>query len=178
MRHLILVMLAIGILPLAGCWWMIGEEQQTAIRQEYDPDLEIRNPNVGRYYHVEKVLDGNTIVVSGYDRPVQLLGVAAPGHSKNWNDFHTKDAYLYLRRLLLDKEVTLYDDMFDELPFRRWRGKVLAYVYLHGRQVNIHLIERGHARVEEDHTFNHKPEFYKAQERARRKRVGLWAAYP
>ena len=172
MRRLAILL---ALLPLAGCWWMLGEGTESSIRLDEEYELSIRNPNATAYYTVDKVLDGNTIAVSGYDKPIQLLGVAAPGHTKHWNNYYTKDAYLHLKKLLEGKTVQLYDDMFDEVPFRVWRGKVLAYVFLNGRLVNRHLIEQGFARVEREHNFFRWDEFIQAEERARRNHAGLWA---
>ncbi len=169
------MLVAVMVLPFAGCFWMIGESSTGRVFTEYDPELEIRNPNEGKYYTVNKVLDGNTIEVSDYSVPIQLLGVAAPGHSKEWNNFYTKDAYMNLKSMLEGKEICLYDDMFDEVPFRQWNGKVLAYVFLDGRLLNRYLIEQGYARVERAHTFNRIDEFLRAEERARANHAGLWA---
>lgn len=172
------ILLALSLLPLGGCWWMLSDSMETRIETEMDPAFEIRNPNEGVLYEVEEVLDGDTIRVSGYDRPIHLLGVQAPGHSKTWNDFYAKDSYLYLKKLLEGRDVSLYDDRFDERPFRVWRGEVLAYVFLGGRLVNRHLIEMGYARLETEHSFHRRAEFAQAEARARRNKAGLWVAHP
>ena len=166
------------VLPLTGCWWMMGDDMQSSVRVDVQPEFDIQNPNDGVLYEVTEVIDGNSIRVSGYSTPIQLIGIQAPGHTKTWNDFYTKDAYLHLKKLLLGREVSLYDDLFDELPFRVWRGKILAYVFLNGRLVNRHLLEHGYARVEPDHAFHRRLDFLRAEAQAKENRAGLWRANP
>jgi endonuclease YncB( thermonuclease family) len=53
-------------------------------------------------------------------------------------------------------------------------GQIEAYVYLRGHMVNRLMVDSGYARVDMKQDFSHKEDFLRAQERAKRLRVGLW----
>ncbi|GEM_PF-3504929 len=52
--------------------------------------------------------------------------------------------------------------------------EIEAYVYLEGHLINRLMIDSGLTRVDTDARFSRKKEFLRAQERARRLRLGLW----
>ena len=122
---------------------------------------------------VERVVDGDTIVVSGGVR-VRYLLVDAPENTNGHDECYGPSATRFNADLVLGKTVELeYDvecrDVFD---------RTLAYVTVDGQDVNQLLVERGYACV------LHIPpdgdarvaEFEALESAARAARRGLWGA--
>lgn len=53
-------------------------------------------------------------------------------------------------------------------------SQIEAYVYLRGHMINRLMVDSGFARVETKQDFSQKVDFFRAQKRARKLRVGLW----
>ena len=90
------------------------------------------------------VIDGDTIVLADGQR-VRYLGINTPERAKDAPaEFLGQEAYLFNRRLVLNKEVRLVYG-----PERRDRfDRVLAYVFLdNGLLVNGELVKKGLAHV-------------------------------
>jgi micrococcal nuclease len=146
---------ALGLLALAAC-------------------SEPGNPSCGpRTAHVERVIDGDTIVVAG-DLHIRYLLVDAPeisdGHAACYGD----RAARLNADLVLGRTVDLSYEPACEDRF----GRTLAYVTVDGVDVNRLLVERGYACV------LHIPpdgdaragELEAVQATARAARRGLWGA--
>lgn len=144
-----------------------------------------RGDDRGRYHHqsfvVVKVVDGDTLDVDAPDgsRPttrVRLWGVDTPEVAGSGGpEMHFgPQASEYTKSLVLDQRVRL------ELSAQRARdryGRLLAFVYLaDGGMLNEQLLQTGHAYADTrfDHEF--KQRFTALEARARKSRVGLWAA--
>ncbi len=96
-------------------------------------------------YEVEKVLDGDTIILHGGDR-VRLLGINAPeiAHRKNRAEPFGNEAHQRLEQLLQGKRVTLDFDLQRRDRFKR----LLAYVTREdGTRVSELLLREGLART-------------------------------
>jgi micrococcal nuclease len=122
---------------------------------------------------VERVIDGDTIVVSGNVR-IRYLLVDAPETTNGHDDCYGANAAQFNSDLVLGKAVQLGYDVECQDAF----GRTLAYVTVDGQDVNRLLVERGYACV------LHIPpdgdtraaEFQALESAARTARRGLWGA--
>jgi micrococcal nuclease len=122
---------------------------------------------------VERVIDGDTIIVSGGVR-VRYILVDAPETTGGRDDCYGASAAQFNRDLVLGKTIQLTYDVDCEDAYDR----TLAYVVVGGQDVNKLLVERGYACV------LHIPpdgdaragELQAAQATAQAARRGLWGA--
>jgi micrococcal nuclease len=102
----------------------------------YASEVELSDEPVGEFRIVTRVIDGDTIVVSGGDH-VRLLGMDA--------DERGDPCYKYakgrLEELVLDKEVYLEPDTKNKDQY----GRLLRYIILDGENINLMLVEEGFA---------------------------------
>lgn len=123
---------------------------------------------------VESVYDGDTITVSGGVK-IRLLQIDTP--EIKGSECFGREARRIMRKLLpAGTKVQLVGDRFLDDSDRY--GRLLRYVYLNGRNLNLLLVERGAAT----------PYFYQGErgryagallaavERARRQNRGMWRA--
>jgi len=91
--------------------------------------------NTNQRVYVDRVLDGDTI--EGENRSIRLLGINTPERG----EFLYEEAKGFLKDYLLNKNVTLefVGDRRDKY------GRLLAYVFLDGENVNIKMVENGFA---------------------------------
>ena len=128
---------------------------------------------------VERVVDGDTIVVSGR-RHVRLIGVDAPEtvDPRRAVGCFGREASAFLKSLLPEgTPVRLVGDVEQEDRF----GRTLAYVYRlsDGMFVNAELVRQGYAEVLTiAPNVTHADEFVALARDARSASHGLWAACP
>ncbi len=125
-------------------------------------------PRSGEVVTVVRVLDGDSLVVSGNqgDLEVRLLGINAPESAECYGD----SARERLSELIAD-EVTLVATDEDADQF----GRLLRYVYSANTDVNLEMIAGGHAIVlQGDHPRNE--EFAAVADAAASVEIGLWAS--
>ena len=125
-----------------------------------------------RYHAVERVVDGDTVIVAGIGR-VRLLGVDTPEsvHPTVAPEFHGREAALWLRRTLSGRRVRL---SYDGARTGRY-GRTLAYLHLpDGTFVNEELIRLGHGRVYRERPFRYRQRFDRLEVQARQARRGMW----
>jgi micrococcal nuclease len=91
---------------------------------------------------VERVIDGDTIVVTG-DLRIRYLLVNAPETTDGHSDCYGANAAQFNADLVLGKQVELAYDVACQDMF----GRMLAYVTVDGQDVNKLLVERGYACV-------------------------------
>ena len=123
---------------------------------------------------VRKVIDGDTITVSGVGT-VRLLGVDAPEKTGGYREAerYGDEATRFMRELVDGKLVRLeYDgerkDKFD---------RTLAYVLLEdGTIANEAIIRAGWAKTYRRFTYRRKPQFQAAERDARAAGRGMWAS--
>ncbi|MFB6311662.1 MAG: lamin tail domain-containing protein [Salinirussus sp.] len=140
---------------------------------------------------VTDVVDGDTIDVryqNGTSDTVRLLGIDTPEvHVENdpaeFEGVPETDAGAtclreaghaaseYVDRRLEQQKVTLVFD--NEADRRGSYGRLLAYVTLDGRNINLELVAEGYARVY-DSEFTHADRFYAAESEAQSAVIGLW----
>ena len=121
---------------------------------------------------VERVVDGDTIIVEGVGR-VRLIGVDTPEtvHPNRPVEFFGKEASAFAKGLLEGKRVRLE---YDQERQDRY-GRTLAYVYLDdGTFVNAEIIRRGYGHAYTRFPFRHMEEFRQFEREARDNRRGLW----
>ena len=90
--------------------------------------------------YVTKVIDGDTIKISGESRSIRLWGVDTPELKTSKG----KEAKKSVSKLLLGKKVTL--DIDNKKKYDKY-GRILAKVYLNGMDVNKWLLNKKYARV-------------------------------
>ncbi len=84
---------------------------------------------------VERIVDGDTIVIENYSENVRLLGINSPERGEKGFE----EAKEFLEGLILEKEVEL------EINGKDKYYRTLAYVHLGNKNVNVELVEKGFA---------------------------------
>jgi micrococcal nuclease len=123
---------------------------------------------------VRKVIDGDTITVSGVGT-VRLLGVDAPEKTGGYRDAerYGDEATRFMRELVDGKVVRLEYDGERKDQFNR----TLAYVVLeNGTIANEAIIRAGWAETYRRFTYRRKPQFQAAERDARAAGRGMWAS--
>lgn len=131
------------------------------------------------YVEVSSVVDGDTfwiINTKGKREKIRLIGIDAPESRKTGRKeigYFGKESKEYLTQLILDQKVRLEYDVQLLDRFQR----TLAYVYLKDNTfVNELLVRTGHAiAVTYPPNVKYQKVFEKAQQRAQKSKVGLWA---
>ncbi len=123
---------------------------------------------------VERVVDGDTIVVRGVGR-VRLIGVDTPEtvDPRRPVEFFGREASAFTKRLLEGQRVRLE---YDRERSDRY-GRTLAYVYLHdGTFANAEIVRRGYGHAYTRFPFRHLDRFRRLEREAREAGRGLWGA--
>lgn len=100
----------------------------------------------GNYYLVDRVIDGDTIVLTN-GTTVRYIGINTPERGQTGY----KEATEANRRLVEGKKVRLEYDVERKEKTNEWKRKkfgeprTLAYVYVDGIFVNAYLVENGFA---------------------------------
>jgi micrococcal nuclease len=142
----------------------------------------------GELYYVSRVVDGDTLKLSGGER-IRLIGVDTP--EVHYSDKLLRDAKKsgrniaaiqamgktasdFTKSLCTDKRVRLEFDVEKRDRYKR----LLAYVYLEdGTFVNAKIIEEGYGQVMTiPPNVKYADLFLKLQRDAREKRKGLWSS--
>lgn len=142
---------------------------------------------------VSRVIDGDTVEIAydnGETESVRLLGVdtpethtdTKPGEFSGVPDdesgaeglgFAGERASAYVKeRIPPGTEVGIAFD--PESEYRGFFGRLLAYIYVDGQQLNYQLVERGYAR-KYPNTIADNDQYLRAQSDARLARRGVWA---
>ncbi len=130
------------------------------------------------YFIVKSVIDGDTFRATKGGKKefkVRLIGIDAPesrASERKEVGYYGKEAKEYLAGLLSGQSVRLE---YDVDPKDRY-GRALAYVYLKdGTFVNAELVKNGYAMILTiPPNVKHADLFYKLQQEARKKKIGLW----
>lgn len=140
-----------------------------------------------------RVVDGNTIVISGGDR-VRLIGIdtrevyqsgkldkdaARTGTGKDKKTIQAlgKQSSNYTKRVLEGNPIRLvFDPANIYINHRDKYGRLLAYVYLPGGTFfNAQIIKDGYAYAYTQFPFKYVDEFRRYEREARENHRGLWA---
>lgn len=116
---------------------------------------------------VTKVIDGDTIIVSG--ESIRLLGIDA--NEKGEKCY--KEAKVRLEELVLNKDVKIERDVKDKDQYKR----LLRYVFIEKNEndlinVNLILVEEGLAIARFYENKKYKKEILEAETKARENRIG------
>ena len=118
--------------------------------------------------HVERVLDGDTLVL-GTGQRVRLLGIDCP-EKKQPHGIAAKDA---LARRVLGKAVTV------EWRKRDRYGRIIGKILSAGKDVNLGLVEEGACWWYEKYARNQprrdRSLYRMAERRAQERKAGLWS---
>ena len=131
-------------------------------------------PAPGAAQLVERVVDGDTIIVQGVGR-VRLIGVDTPEtvHPRRPVECFGKEASAFTKRLLEGKRARLE---YDRERTDRY-GRTLAYVYLpNGTFANAEIVQQGYGHAYTRFPFRYLDEFRQHEREARRRERGLWGA--
>lgn len=143
-------------------------------------------PAKGELFYVERVVDGDTLKLSGGQR-VRLIGVDTPevhysdklvrDAAKSHRDIKTiqaigKTASDFTKNLCSGKRVRLEFDVEKKDRYKR----LLAYVYLEdGTFVNAKILEEGYGQIMTiPPNVKYAEYFLKLQQEARKNQKGLW----
>ena len=128
-------------------------------------------------YRVVRVVDGDTIVVDyhGEYEKVRLLCVNTPEsvhRDKKQNIPMGEVASDYSKERLTGK----YVDLEFEGPFRGRYGRLLAYVFVDGKNFNVELVRQGLSPYYTKYGLSQKydQEFRKAERYARKHKLNIW----
>lgn len=88
---------------------------------------------------VTRVIDGDTFITNRGDR-VRLIGVDAP----ELPTLEGIESKMYLDKLIDDKVVILREDEISNNKDKY--GRLLRYVYLNKKDINLHMIKSVHAK--------------------------------
>ena len=121
---------------------------------------------------VERVVDGDTIVVRGVGR-VRLIGVDTPETVSPGRpvEFFGREASAFAKRLLEGRPVRLE---YDRERTDRY-GRTLAYVHLEdGTFANAEIVRRGYGHAYTRFPFRYLDRFRRLEREARAAGRGLW----
>lgn len=133
-----------------------------------------------RSYKVERIVDGDTIVVSknGEEKTIRLIGIDTP--ELNFTGDGAADpfgiaALDYAKSMLIGKNVELEMDVQETDQY----GRLLAYVWIDGIMLNKLLLEQGIAKVATyPPNVKYADEFMSIQQRAMEQKLGIWSNQP
>ena len=136
--------------------------------------------NAGQY-QVVRVVDGDTIVIryNGKNEKVRLLCVNTPESvhpDKKQNIPMGKVASRYTQKKLLDEYDRYIDLEFEIDQIRGNYGRLLAYVFVNGKNLNIDLVRQGlspyYTKYGRSQKYN--AEFRAAERQARKEKLNIW----
>jgi micrococcal nuclease len=156
----------LALAALAGC-----SADELAAPADTAPVTGPRLPGDARRAPVERVVDGDTVVLGGVGK-ARLIGVDTPEVYGGAECFG-RQASEYARRLLAGRTVSYTVGRGGRDRY----GRVLVYLWLaDGRSFNALLVSRGYAQsltVPPDDDY--ADVFTRLARRARERSVGLWA---
>ncbi|MFD1570002.1 thermonuclease family protein [Halorubrum laminariae] len=191
MNKTIAVLAVALFIGLAGCGGMAGNDERPS--PSADAADETRGPDSGTEWvvTVTRVIDGDTIEVAfpnGETDTVRLLGVDTPettrdsvtpeefgipdtaagrDHLHTWGQRATR----YATDTLANETVRIETD--PDANRRGGFGRLLAYVYVDGENVNEQLLANGYARLY-DTPFSMREALRETEREARAESAGLW----
>lgn len=160
------------------------EENQSdkSIDNEYILTINKSINDVNGGYKVARVVDGDTYIINinGVDKTVRLIGVDTPesvakGEKAYKNCPEGKEASRYIKNLIDGNEVYLEYDVSRTDKY----GRVLAYVYYEGVQLEEILLKKGYARtLTVPPNVQYANEYSRLQQIAIDNNAGFWSSNP
>ena len=114
---------------------------------------------------VTKIIDGDTIVITGGQR-IRLLGIDA---AEKGEPFY-KEAKSRLEELIEQKNITLEKEGENKDRY----GRLLRYVFLDNKNINLLLVEEGLARCYFYGKSKYQNLCAEKEEQAIKEKIGLW----
>lgn len=114
---------------------------------------------------VTNIIDGDTIVIEGGER-VRLLGIDA---AEKGEPFY-KEAKSRLEELIEQKNITLEKEGENKDRY----GRLLRYVFLDNKNINLLLVEEGLARCYFYGKSKYQNLCAEKEEQAIKEKIGLW----
>ncbi|OFV68312.1 MAG: micrococcal nuclease [Candidatus Syntrophoarchaeum caldarius] len=115
---------------------------------------------------VTSVIDGDTVELQNGER-VRLLGINTPEMGQPYYE----EATNMLKKLIEGKTVMLEKDVEDKDKY----GRLLRYIYIDDRFVNLELVREGYANVYIiPPNTRYSDDFEKAEEEAKNAKRGIW----
>jgi len=122
------------------------------------------------------VIDGDTLKLESGES-IRLIGVDAnklyKGETKIPDEFGNKAAEL--SKSWVENKIVLLE--LDKTELRDQYGRVLAYVWVDDKMLNMELIKRGFAKISQEFLngkFKYKEMFLEAENYAKEHKLGLW----
>jgi micrococcal nuclease len=182
MRKLILLavlVLGLGVISLGGIFYLLYQysAQSATLGVQVTPTPAIEATDYSPNYPVTRVVDGDTIKINyaGKTETVRLIGIDTPEtvDPRKPVQCFGKEASDYLKSLLSGKSVQLE---FDDSQGKRDKyNRLLAYIWLGGKSINLQMISEGFAF---EYTYNlpykYQKLFKAAQKSAGSQNIGLW----
>lgn len=163
------VIITLGAVVLVLIGLLVSLEDQTS--------AQILGADSGAYL-VVRVVDGDTIrvLINGQEEVVRLIGIDTPelNHPQKPVECFAKEASDKLKSLLQDRQVQLE---FDPTQAERDRyGRLLAYVFLDGNNINLQMLRDGYAyEYTYSSAYKYQQVFKNAQQLAKSQLLGLWS---
>jgi len=129
------------------------------------------NPSISeKEYFVERVVDGDTIVLSSGER-VRYIGIDAPEIDDN--ACYSQESKQKNQELVEGKQVKLEKDVSDKDRY----GRLLRYVYIDDQMVNELLVKEGIAIAKEyPPDVKYQNRFLELEAEAQKNQLGRWSA--
>lgn len=163
----------------------VSESEEEISPIKIDGDNEIDNNNSSsspeiiknstpEEYLVTKVVDGDTIYVSGIETRIRLIGIDTPEIHNGPVQCYGPEASNYLTGLILGKYVGLESDAASGDMDRY--GRPLRYVYYNGENVNQKILLEGYGREADfGSEYKYRTEFVESEKSAITNNRGLWS---
>ena len=159
-----------GVFLLKDNWILILDEAGRVLSQN---DIRVDQDINKAEWLVTDVIDGDTIEVLRADRVhrVRLLGIDTP--EIKGSECFAYESKTKLNELIGNRLVRLEADMTQADKDRYER--LLRYVYLEGRDINLELIKEGYAREYTYKTeYSKQTSYIQTERQAYELKLGLW----
>ena len=158
---------AIIVVAVVSLRWLLGESDAPTIPERVDE---------GRYA-VERVVDGDTLIIADPRRRVRLQGIDTPETVKEGSPVEQwgPEASAYTEQFVRDAGGQVRLEFGPERLDRF--GRMLAFVWHEERLLNEELVRAGlaHAKLGYDYRESLKRRLRLAQREAQRQRRGVWS---
>ena len=149
-----------------------GTSHEKKIKNLLENTGKYQTQNIGYFpkkAKVERIVDGDTIVLSS-GSIVRYVGITAPENNEPFEKESTDEN----RKLVEGKTVNLEYDNYKADKF----GRILAYVFVDGKNVSVELARKGFAQVviyQHKKPWIYQDQLLKAQEEAKENKRGIWS---
>ena len=163
--------MAIGIIVLLWGVARSCSQDSRAVEPSKPPAISSAATYAPGDYYVDHVVDGDTLWLrkDGVLTKVRLLRVDAPES----NEFGYREATQELERQLGDEssiKLEFEEERADEF------GRLLAYVFVEGKNVNVALVRSGWSPYFTRYgRGKYQSDFRQAESEARKEKLGIWA---